>query len=111
MSRAIDVLTEAGARTGGDGLVFPSVSGAVMSDNTMSKLARELELGMTPHGARASFRSWCADTSVPREIAEACLAHIVKGVEGAYQRSDLLGARTHTMQQWAEYLSNTDSHA
>ena len=106
-SRALDVLKEAKTRTGGEGLVFPSGSGRVMSNSTMSKLTRELELGMTPHGTRASFRSWCADTSVPREIAEACLAHIVKGVEGAYQRSDLLAARTHTMQRWAQYLTET----
>ena len=71
----------------------------------MSKLTRELDLGMTPHGARASFRSWCADSSVPREVAEACLAHTVKGVEGAYQRSDLLSVRTETMQRWARYLA------
>lgn len=109
--RALDVLADARARTGGDTLVFASVSGAVMSDSTMSKLARELNLGMTPHGARASFRSWCADTGVPREIAEACLAHTVKGVEGAYQRSDLLAARTHTMQRWAQYLTDTHTYA
>ena len=27
-----------------------------------------------------------------REVAEACLAHVVQGVEGAYQRSDLFEA-------------------
>ncbi len=82
-----------------------------MSDSTMSKLARELGLGMAPHGARASFRSWCADTAVPREIAEACLAHVVKGVKGAYQRSDLLTARAQIMQQWADYLTETQTNS
>ena len=105
--RAIDVLTDARALGDGEGLVFPSANGVVISDGTMSKLTRELQLGMTPHGARASFRSWCADSSVPREVAEACLAHVVKGVEGAYLRSDLLNARAHTMQQWAQYLTQT----
>ena len=42
--------------------------------------------------ARACFRSWCADVNAFREVAEACLAHVVKDVEGAYQRSDLFGA-------------------
>lgn len=105
--RALAILDEARSHSNGHQLVFPSVSGVVMSDNTMSKLARELDLGMTPHGARASFRSWCADSAVPREVAEACLAHTVKGVEGAYQRSDLLNVRTDTMQQWAHYLTTT----
>ena len=107
--RAIEVLDEARNLSNGHELVFPSVSGVVMSDSTMSKLARELDLGMTPHGARASFRSWCADRSVPREVAEACLAHTVKGVEGAYQRSDLLSVRTETMQRWARYLTETQT--
>ena len=110
-SRAIEVLTEARAlNSDGEGLVFPSASGRVMSDSTMSKLARELGLGMTPHGARASFRSWCADTAVPREVAEACLAHVVKGVEGAYQRSDLLNARAQIMERWAHYLTVTQTN-
>lgn len=47
----------------------------------------------SPHGFRSSFRSWCADNGVPRDVAEAALAHVVKGVEGSYQRSDLLERR------------------
>ena len=109
--RAIEVLAQARSHNDGEQLVFASVSGVVMSDSTMSKLARELGLGMAPHGARASFRSWCADTAVPREIAEACLAHVVKGVEGAYQRSDLLTARAQIMQQWADYLTETQTNS
>ena len=64
-----------------------------MSDNTLSKLMRELEIEGTPHGFRSSFRDWCAETGKPRELAEAALAHTVKGVEGAYFRSDLFDAR------------------
>ena len=109
--RAIEVLTQARSHDDGEQLVFASASGVVMSGSTMSKLARELGLGMAPHGARASFRSWCADTAVPREVAEACLAHVVKGVEGAYQRSDLLTARAQIMQQWADYLTETQTNS
>ena len=42
---------------------------------------------------------------MPREVAEACLAHTVKGVEGAYARSDLLGRRRKLMERWAAYLA------
>ena len=66
----MEVLEEARSHSNGHHLVFPSVSGVVMSDSTMSKLARELDLGMTPHGARASFRNWCAENSIPREVAD-----------------------------------------
>jgi hypothetical protein len=54
---------------------------------------------------RSSFRSWCADHGVPRDVAEACLAHVVGGVEGSYQRSDLLERRKPVMAQWAAFLS------
>ena len=46
-----------------------------------------------------------ADMNINREIAEACLAHTVKGVEGAYQRSDLFERRRSVMQQWADYVT------
>ena len=49
---------------------------------------------MTPHGLRSSFRDWCAESAVSRELAESCLAHVVKNtVEAAYRRSDPLEQR------------------
>ena len=58
----------------------------------------------TIHGFRTSFRSWCADNNVSREVAEQCLAHAVQGVEGDYMRSDVFELRRPVMQQWADYL-------
>jgi integrase len=70
------------------------------------KLCKQVTGGnASPHGFRSSFRSWCADNGVPRDAAEAALAHVVKGVEGSYQRSDLLERRRRIMQAWADYLS------
>lgn len=60
---------------------------------------------MTPHGLRSSFRSWCAEQGINREVAEMSLGHTVRGVEGAYQRSDLLDARAEVMEQWGHHLS------
>ena len=62
---------------------------------------------MTPHGLRSSFRSWCAEQAITREVAEMSLGHTVRGVEGAYQRSDLLDARAEVMEQWGRYLCGT----
>ncbi|MDE0234340.1 MAG: tyrosine-type recombinase/integrase [bacterium] len=104
---AIHILKEAHHRNGGVGLVFPSPRGKVMSDATMSKLCKENSLGCVPHGMRSSFRDWCSDTGTPREIAEQALGHTVKGVEGAYARSDLLELRRPIMQNWAQYLHTT----
>jgi hypothetical protein len=41
---------------------------------------------------------------VPRELAEACLAHVAGGVEGAYYRSDVIELRRGLMQKWADFV-------
>ena len=38
----------------------------------------------TVHGLRSSFRAWCAKSGFFGRVAEAALAHTVRGVEGAY---------------------------
>ena len=91
------------------GLLFPSPSraGRPLSDMTLTKVLRDTGLTdrATVHGMRSSFRDWCADTGKPREIAEAALAHIVGGVEGAYLRSDLFARRRALMDAWARYVT------
>ena len=101
---AMAVLGAAADLRQGD-LVFPSPTGRSLSNATMSKLLRELGIEAVPHGMRASFRSWCAEAGVSREVAEASLGHVVQGVEGAYQRSDLLERRRELMEQWAGYVA------
>ena len=105
--RALEVLAEARELSTGTGLIFPSVQDKVLSDNTVSKLLRELEIGAVPHGFRSSFRQWAAErTNVPREVCELALAHVNSDrVEAAYQRSDLFEQRRKLMDAWAQYLS------
>lgn len=86
----------------GSGFVFPSPKGRTLSNGSLSRFTG-VE-GFTPHGLRASFRTWCAETNVPREVAEAALAHSAGAVERAYQRSDLLAARREIMDAWARVL-------
>ena len=108
-SRACEILRE--SQPGSESaLVFPSARGKALSDATISKLVRENGINGVPHAiARACFRSWCADVNVSREVAEACLAHVVKGVEGAYQRSDLFERRRSVMQKWSDYVTGAPS--
>ena len=93
-------------RTNSSDLVFPSLTGRPLSDNTISKLLRDLKITAVPHGFRSSFRDWAAEcTNAPREVMEAALAHIIKDkAEAAYARSDLFDRRRHLMHQWANYL-------
>jgi len=101
---ALAVLEEARGQTGGVGLIFPSAKGKPISNATMSKLCKENNIGCVPHGMRSSFRDWCGETGVSRELAEAALAHTVKGVEGAYARSDPLERRRELTEKCGRYL-------
>ena len=102
---AVKLLAKAQKLSDGSGLIFPSITGKPLSDNTLSKLLRDLKIPAVPHGFRSSLRDWAGERSVPREVAEACLAHVVAGTEGAYFRSDLFELRHQVMQDWADYLA------
>ena len=104
---AVSVLEGMKPLRGRSGHVFPSPKGSgALGSTALRKLINTVGLieRTTIHGLRSSFRDWCAERSVDREIAEAALAHVVQGVEGAYLRSDLFARRAVVMQQWAEYL-------
>ena len=103
-TRALEVLAQARRRCNGSDLAFPSPAGRKLTGNTLSLLCRRLEIAAVPHGFRSSFRDWCAERGVPREVAESALAHAVKGVEGAYLRSDLFERRREVMEAWADYV-------
>ena len=105
--RALQILAEAREWADGSGLIFPSVTGRPLSDNTLSKLLREQGIPAVVHGFRSSFRDWCAECSnAPREVSELALAHVNSDrVEAAYMRTDLFERRRALMQSWADYIS------
>ena len=106
---AMEVLEKARPLSGGVGLVFPSPRspGRPLSDMSLTKVLRTTGLAekTVVHGFRSSFRSWCADSGKPRELAEAALAHVVGGVEGSYLRTDVLERRRVLMQAWAGFVT------
>lgn len=105
---ALAVLEAAKSLRGYDpgGLVFRNpVTGRKLSRDAFSVMLRRLRVRAVPHGFRSSFRCWCADTGADRELAEAALAHVVRGVEGAYMRSDVLERRRELMEEWSKYLA------
>ena len=109
----LDVLAEAGKLRDGSEWVFPSPARArkPLSNMALTKLLRDTGLAerATVHGFRSSFRDWCAETGQPRELAEAALAHVVGGVEGAYFRSDLFDRRRRLMDRWGRYVTQANS--
>ena len=104
--RALEILEEARKLHDDGGIVFRGAKGGGINASMFSGLLRHLGIEGTPHGMRSSFRDWCSETGVAREVAEAALAHVVKNrVEAAYARSDLLDRRREVMQAWAAYLA------
>lgn len=87
-------------------LIFPGLKrGKTLSDMTLLKILRDMDVEATVHGFRSAFRDWCAEeTNVAGEIAEAALAHAIPNrVEAAYRRTDFLEKRRALMQQWGAY--------
>ena len=68
--------------------MFP-MRGKPLSNAALSRLLKRLGIAAVSHGFRSSFRDWAAqETSHPREVAEAALAHVVRNqVEAAYRRT------------------------
>ena len=108
--RALRILAEARECADGTGLIFPSVTGRPLSDNTLSKLLREQGIPAVVHKFRSSFRDWCAECSnAPREVSELALAHVNSDrVEGAYMRTDMFERWRGLMQSWADYVPKSD---
>ena len=109
-ARAVEILHEAGELSGGTGLVFPSAHGRALSDNTISKLLRDLGIEAVPHGFRSSFRDWAAECSdAPREVCELALAHVNSDrVEAAYRRTDLFERRRVLMEEWSRFVEDRE---
>jgi integrase len=96
-----------------DELVFPSPrKQIVLSDMVMTTFLRKTGAISdthgrlaTAHGFRSSFRDWCSEQGISRDVAERALAHTLKNkVEAAYHRTDLLEQRIPVMQAWADYV-------
>jgi integrase len=86
--------------------VFPSWKGRGLSTAAMlALLQRRMKRAVTVHGFRSAFRDWCGDEGdVPRELAEASLAHAVgDATERAYRRKSAVERRRVVMQQWCDY--------
>lgn len=77
-----------------------------LSNMAMAQLLKRMGRdSITVHGFRSTFRDWCGDNGVDRELAELSLAHSVgNAVEQAYARSDLLDRRRPVMEGWGEYV-------
>ena len=88
------------------GIVFPGRIGKGLSQMTLlALLQRRMKPDVTVHGFRSAFRDWAGDEGeVPRELAEASLAHVVSdATERAYRRRSAVERRRGVMQAWCDF--------
>ena len=105
--RVLAILEQAEPLAMGSKYIYPGRGGERPLSNTVFlMMLRRMELTITAHGFRSSFRDWAAETTnFPREVVEMALAHTVENkVEAAYRRGDLLDKRRDLMQAWMDYL-------
>jgi integrase len=94
-------------------LVFPSPTGKVLSDATMTKFLRDHKVASdtpgrpaTVHGFRSTIRTWGTDHGYDRDLLEKSLAHTEKNqLVKVYTRTDLLEMRRPFMEDWANYVT------
>jgi integrase len=78
-----------------------------MSNMCLAMLLRRMNVEVTAHGFRSSFKDWAAnETNHADELSEEALAHTVgSAVRRAYRRGEALERRRQLMNDWAAYIS------
>ena len=80
-----------------------------MSRDTLNVALARVEHGLphfTVHDLRRTMRSQLAALGIAPHVAERCLNHKLKGVEGVYDRHDYLEERRQALEQWAAILAD-----
>jgi integrase len=99
----------ANAKTGRSGEpIFPGKGGKPLSDMSISKVLRDMGIGVTVHGFRSSFKDWAVEsTSFPDAVSETALAHKdTDKVCSAYRRTDFRKMRVDLMAAWANFIAD-----
>ncbi len=102
------------ARRSDTALVFSIKGTKPLSDMTLSKALRAMDVGKaTVHGFRSSFTDWSSErTNFPKEVADKALAHVVPDkVEAAYRRTDFFAKRRKLMIAWSKFLHGVPARA
>ena len=112
---ALAILRKRHELRGKEAFVFSGARrGKAISNMAMLQTLRRMERAdLTVHGFRSTFRNWAAEqTTFPREVAEAALAHVVGDkVEAAYRRGDLFEKRRKLMTAWATFCCTPGADA
>jgi len=75
--------------------------------DTLNAALQRVQHGLLPftlHDLRRTARTQLAALGVRRQVAERCLGHAIRGVEGTYDRHDYFKERRAALAQWAGVL-------
>ena len=88
--------------------LFAGIKGK-LSSMAMAMLLRRMDVDVTVHGFRSTFRDWAAEcTGYAHEVCEMALAHAIGNkAEAAYRRGDLFDKRRRLMADWATYCDSS----
>jgi integrase len=111
--RAIELLEGLPRETGNSNVFIGGKAGKALSNMACLELLRGMRPDYVPHGFRATFRTWAAETTqYPHIVAELALGHAQSDkLMQAYQRGDLLDTRRRLMKDWAKYCNERLSEA
>jgi len=94
-----------------DEIIFKAPRGGMLSDMTLGAVLKRMDVSVTVHGFRSTFRDWAGETThYPREVIEHALAHQLKDkAEAAYARGTLFQKRRRLMDAWANYCGQVNA--
>ena len=85
-------------------------AGTQIDEAALRRLLRHTGIEATVHGFRGTFKSWCMERGVARELAELSLAHTYMGdAEASYVRTDLLDRRRPVMARWGRFVTGAEA--
>jgi integrase len=82
-----------------------------MGIDTLNVALKRVKHGLadfTLHDLRRTARTHLAALGIRREVAERCLGHKLRGVEGTYDRHDYFKERRLALAQWAQLLLDAE---
>jgi integrase len=78
-----------------------------MGPDTINAALKQVKHGLphfTIHDLRRTARTHLAALGVRREVAERCLGHKLRGIEGIYDRYDYFQERRMALGQWTQLI-------
>lgn len=82
--------------------------GAALNKNVRPAMRKQDIPDFTVHDFRRTARTHLSALGVTPYVAERCLNHAVKGVEGIYNRHDFFDERKAALQAWADVLDQCE---